>query len=80
VEQARAIQKERFKNKEGRLTNSEMTVPEIEEYCKVGENSKDVLKQMVNSGRLSARSYHKVLKVARTIADLEKSEGIKNSH
>ncbi|MFA5746465.1 MAG: YifB family Mg chelatase-like AAA ATPase [Candidatus Paceibacterota bacterium] len=80
VGQARAVQKERFKNKPGRLTNSEMTAPEIEEYCKVGESSKEVLKQMVNSGRLSARSYHKVLKVSRTIADLEGSEVIKNSH
>jgi len=80
VKLARIIQKERLKNNEGMFTNSEMTVPQIEEYCQISDASKDILKQMVDSGRLSARSYHKTLKVARTIADLEASPQIKNSH
>jgi magnesium chelatase family protein len=80
VKQARIVQKERFENNRGMFTNSEMTVPQIEKYCQINGESKDILKQMVDSGRLSARSYHKTLKVARTIADLEGSGEIKNSH
>jgi magnesium chelatase family protein len=80
VKQARIVQKERFENNRGMFTNSEMTVPQIEKYCQINGESKDILKQMVDSGRLSARSYHKTLKVARTIADLEGSGEIKSSH
>jgi magnesium chelatase family protein len=57
-----------------------MAVPQIEEFCQIDEPSKEILKKVVDSGKLSARSFHKVLKVARTIADLENSTEIKNSH
>lgn len=79
VETARSVQKERFKNQKESL-NSEITAPQIKEYCPLNESSKEIMKKMVDSGRLSARSYHKTLKVARTIADLDGSAEIKNSH
>jgi len=73
VIQAREIQKERFKRDK---TNSEMEIPEIKKYCQVNLAGEDLLREAVNSGKLSARGYHRVLKVARTIADLENSEKI----
>lgn len=89
VEQAREIQKERFSAKggsaeggknEGGLTNSEMNIPQIKKYCQIDLKSQDLLRRYVDSGRLSARGYHRVLKVARTIADLEGSENITYNH
>ena len=73
VEKARQIQKERFKKQK---TNSEMEIPQIKKYCQVDSSSESLLREAVNSGKLSARGYHRVLKVARTIADLEGLENI----
>ena len=84
VETARQIQKERFaetrKDLRVRLTNSEMEIPQIKKYCQTDLRSQNLLKTYVNSGRLSARGYHRVLKVARTIADLDDSENILYDH
>ena len=79
VKKVREISQERFK-KEGILTNSEMTLPLIKKYCQIDSKSHQLLKTFVNSGKLSARGYHRVLKVARTIADLENSERIASDH
>jgi magnesium chelatase family protein len=79
VEGARIVQKERFKG-EKILTNSEMNIPQIKKYCQVDSRSQDLLRKYVNSGKCSARGYHRVLKVARTIADLENSADIKFGH
>ena len=79
VESARRIQKERFKE-EKILTNSEMNIPQIKKYCGVDLKSQDLLRKYVNSGKCSARGYHRVLKVARTIADLEDSANINFEH
>ena len=77
VERAREIQKERFgKDK----TNSEMEIPQIKKYCQIDFKGQDLLRKYVDSGQLSARGYHRVLKVARTIADLENSVNILYSH
>ena len=75
VEMARQIQKERFPGLKI-STNSEMPLKKIEKYCQIDLKSQDLLRKYVNSGKLSARGYHRVLKVARTIADLENSEKI----
>lgn len=75
IERAREIQKERLKN-EGNLTNSEMTIPQIKKYCQVDSKSQNVLRKYVDSGKLSARGFHRVLKVARTIADLGERDNI----
>jgi len=73
VERARKIQKERFSKDK---TNSEMEITQIKKYCQIDLTSQDLLRKYVDSGKLSARGYHRVLKVARTIADLENSEKI----
>jgi len=84
VEMARNIQRERYAESHNklcaRLTNSEMEIPQIKKYCQIDLKSQDILRKFVNSGKLSARGYHRVLKVARTIADLEGSENILYDH
>ena len=79
VEMARQIQKERFRGMKT-STNAEMPLKKIEKYCQIDLKSQDLLRKYVNSGKLSARGYHRVLKVARTIADLENSEKISFDH
>jgi len=79
IETAREIQKERFIN-DHILTNSEMNIPEIKKYCQHDLQSQNLLKKYVDSGKLSARGYHRILKVSRTIADLANSENIKYEH
>ena len=81
IEKAREIQRERFfAGREKFLVNSEMEIPQIKKHCQVDSKSKDILRRFVDSGKLSARGYHRVLKVARTIADLDCSENIKYEH
>lgn len=87
VEIARQIQKARFEAlaKDGRkgekkIVNAEMELPEIKKYCQLDNTSQILLKKYVDSNLLSARGYHRVLKVARTIADLDNSEKISQSH
>lgn len=85
IEKVREIQKERFKNtgagkKIKKLVNAEMEIPEIKKYCQLDSISQSLLKKYVNSGLLSIRGYHRVLKVARTIADLDGSENINYQH
>ncbi|MEM5872182.1 MAG: ATP-binding protein, partial [Candidatus Aenigmatarchaeota archaeon] len=81
IKRVREIQKERFKNEERKiLTNSEMDISQIKKYCQVDGKSQNLLRAYVDSGKLSARGYHRVLKVARTIADLENSDNILYDH
>jgi magnesium chelatase family protein len=75
VKKAREIQNLRFKN-EGILTNSQMKIEHIKKYCDIDGKSKELLKKCVDCGELTIRGYHKILKVARTIADLEGKEKI----
>ncbi len=77
VEKARKIQWERFGNSK---INGNMTPKEIKTYCKLDDKSKKVLIDSIDVFGLSGRSYDKVLKVGRTIADLEGSENIELSH
>ena len=79
VDIARKIQNERYKNY-GIYSNSELNNNLIEEYCKINEESKVILKKAFDKLGLSVRAYHKILKVARTIADLEQSENILTNH
>lgn len=75
VKKARDLQKERFKN-ENILTNSEMNLIQIKKYCQIDSSSQALLKSNVESGKLSARGFHRVLKTSRTIADLEQRGNI----
>lgn len=79
VERAREIQRERFGD-EGTLTNSEMKIPQIKKYCQIDSSSQNLLRKCVDSAKLSARGYHRVLKVARTVADLEGRENISSDN
>jgi len=79
VEDARKIQLERFKNM-GIFTNSEMNNKLIGEFCQLDEESSAKIREVCIFYKLSARGYHRLLKVARTIADLEKSKEINKKH
>ena len=79
VNKARKIGQERYK-KYGIYSNSELTPELIEKYCKLGEKEKQVLKDAFEKLGLSARAYTRILKVARTIADLDEKENIELKH
>jgi magnesium chelatase family protein len=77
IKRAREIQKKRFLKEK---TNAEMEIAEIKKYCQIDLAAQNLLRKYVDSGKLSARGYHRVLKTARTIADLDESEKISLSH
>jgi len=79
VIKAREIQSERF-IEEGIHTNAEMKNKQIKKYCSLSKETKQVLLAAVSSFKLSARSYFKMIKVARTIADLEGYQEITIAH
>ena len=79
VEKARGIQQERFKDKK-LISNSEMSSQDVKELCKISGPTIDILRTAVSQFQLSARSYYKILKLARTIADLEEKENIESAH
>ncbi len=76
---ARKIQNERYKN-DGILTNSELTSKMIKKYCRLDEVSSQMLKLAAVKYQLSGRRYDRILKLARTIADLAGSEDISQLH
>lgn len=80
VLRARNIQQERFKDIEYIHCNAQMTPKMLKEYCKIGESGINLLKRAMEKLGLSARAYDRIMKVSRTIADLEASENIENSH
>ena len=57
-----------------------MEIPQIKKHCQIDDQSGNLLRKYVDSGKLSARGYHRVLKLARTIADLDNSENILFNH
>ncbi len=79
VEKAQDIQKERYK-KEGIRFNGELTGKQIKKYCSCTKEGERLLGMAFEKMKFSARSYHKVLRTARTIADLEGKEKIDSSH
>ena len=79
VVQARQVQQERFRQ-EGIHTNAEMKNKQIAKYCVLAKPVKQLLVQAGKKFHLSARSYYKMIKVARTIADLDKSNEISIAH
>ena len=79
VEQARTIQRERLRETPF-ITNSEMNSEAVKNFCKIDSTSQQILKSAVEQMHLSARAYFRVLKLARTIADLAVSETIISSH
>jgi magnesium chelatase family protein len=79
VNKARSVQKDRFKEKKDML-NARMSVSAINRFCLLGEESKRFIENAIDSLGLTARSYHKVLTLARTISDLDDSETIQTRH
>ncbi|MBD5403251.1 YifB family Mg chelatase-like AAA ATPase [bacterium] len=79
VIRARKIQAERYRN-ESILTNSELTSKLIKKYCQINEQSKELLKVAIVKYQLSGRRYDRILKLARTIADLDGSQNIEQIH
>ena len=77
---ARKIQEERFKNEESIYCNAQMTPKLIAKYAVLDETSLAMLKTAMTRFDLSARAYDRILKVARTIADLDASENIQFRH
>jgi len=77
---ARKIQTQRFSGNEKIHYNAQMNTKEIRKYCKLDDNSLQLLKNAMEKLNLSARAYDRILKVARTIADLEHKPDIESHH
>jgi magnesium chelatase family protein len=80
VTTAREIQTKRFEVMEKVHYNAQMSSKQIREFCALDEQSKQLLKTAMERLNLSARAYDRILKVARTIADLDNSENIVPNH
>ncbi|MCL2528111.1 MAG: YifB family Mg chelatase-like AAA ATPase [Defluviitaleaceae bacterium] len=76
---ARKRQQERFTQEKTKV-NAHMTAPQIDKYCTLGKDEKLLLQQAFDRMNLSARAYHKILKIARTIADLAGEDNISAMH
>lgn len=80
VQKARGVQKERFKEKKNLHSNAQMSPSMVRRICQIDDTGMNLLKMAMEKLGLSARAYDRILKVARTIADLEGSEKIETPH
>ena len=79
VAKARAIQRFRFLN-DGIFSNSEMSLKQLKKYIALSDDSKEIMKRAAEKHSLSARSYYRILKISRTIADLDGQKEIEKNH
>lgn len=79
VEKARKMQTERYQNTCYRF-NADVEVADMDRFCYLGEDEKKCMETLYREIQFSARSYHRIRRVARTIADLEESEQIRTEH
>jgi magnesium chelatase family protein len=79
VNKARDLQKKRF-GSNGVLCNARMTEKQIRKFCQIDEEAHKLIEMAIEKLGLSARAANRILKVSRTIADLENDEAIKPSH
>ena len=79
VEQAREVQQRRFQDTNF-LCNSEMGPAEVWKFCFLDDSAKGLLQAAMHQLNLSARVFHRILKVSRTIADLDGAENISVTH
>ena len=80
VERTRQLQGNRYHERSGIHCNAQMTKNELEKFCRIDEEGTKILKNAMDRMGLSARAYDRILKVARTIADIENSDTIQSSH
>jgi magnesium chelatase family protein len=80
VEEARQIQRQRFAGRNGVNCNARMSPRDIKAHCKLDEDSQELLKMAMTELNLSARAYDRILKVSRTIADLDHQDHIQSQH
>jgi magnesium chelatase family protein len=80
IEKARAIQRARFNNHPKLFANADISVGQIDEFCPMTDDAKKLLAMTLNKFKLSARSYHRLVKISRTIADLEGVNMISAAH
>ncbi len=80
VERARAIQRERFAGRENVRANAHMSARDIRHHCRLHPEADGLLRAAMSRLALSARAYHRVLKIARTIADLAESAELEPAH
>ncbi len=82
VQTARDIQSHRFSSNGSSdiVCNADMRVGEVRQFCRLDETGQDLMRSAMNQLNLSARGYHRILKLARTIADLAGSEEIQSTH
>jgi magnesium chelatase family protein len=79
VTAAREIQQKRFSGSK-MICNAEMAPSEVRAFCRTEDSAQSLLKAAMNQMHLSARAFHRILKLARTVADLEQSESIRAQH
>jgi len=80
VNRCRRIQTNRFEKHRTIRTNSDMSANLVQKYCRIEEKGRNLLEKSVERLGLSARAYHRILKIARTIADLDGTDSIGNHH
>jgi magnesium chelatase family protein len=80
VERARTVQRERFAGRSGVRANAHMSSQDIRRHCRLTEPVEALLRTAITRLALSARAFHRVLKIARTIADLGGAEEIGKAH
>jgi len=82
LQAARDIQNKRFSGNGSTdiVCNADMRVGEIRQYCKLQDEGQSLIRAAMSQMNVSARAYHRILKLARTIADLAGSEEIQSSH
>jgi magnesium chelatase family protein len=80
INKARAFARERYKEEEKLYCNAELSPRQIQQYCKMSEKAAVMLRKAFDRLGLSARGYDRILRVARTIADLAGSEIIEEAH
>ena len=80
VQVARDIQTKRFANVEGVICNADMRIGEVRQFCSLQPEGQSLMRAAMSQLQLSARAYHRILKLSRTIADLAGSEEIQSPH
>jgi magnesium chelatase family protein len=80
VDRARTVQRERFANRLGIYANAHMAPRDIRAHCRVSDGADALLKTAITRLGLSARAYHRILKIARTVADLDEAASLEPKH